>query len=207
MIKKPDREFTGAMISWYRENRRDLPWRKDRDPYHIWVSEIMLQQTRVEAVREYYLRWMDALPSIERLAEAEEEQLLKLWQGLGYYNRVRNLQAAARDICENHGGVFPSDPCKIRSLKGIGDYTAGAVASIAFDRPVPAVDGNVLRVMSRINGDRSDIKAPSTKKKVSTQLEGLYPEEGSGSCGDFAQALIELGAMVCLPNGRPRCEV
>ena len=207
MTKAPDRSFTSAVTGWYAENRRDLPWRSDREPYHIWVSEIMLQQTRVEAVREYYLRWMEALPDIRALAEADEEQLLKLWQGLGYYSRVRNLQAAAMEIMELHGGVFPTDHGKIRSLKGIGDYTAGAIASIAFDQPAPAVDGNVLRVMSRINADYSDIKAAATKKKVAAQLAELYPEEGSGLCGDFTQGLIELGAIVCVPNGRPQCEI
>jgi A/G-specific adenine glycosylase len=149
---------------------------------------------------------MEDLPDIEALARADEEQLLKLWQGLGYYNRVRNLQTAARQIVDEHDGVFPSEPGKIRTLKGIGDYTAGAVASIAFDQRTPAVDGNVLRVMSRINADCSDIKAASTKKKLTAQLAELYPEEGSGLCGDFTQGLIELGATVCVPNGRPQCE-
>lgn len=207
MTKALDRSFTGAVTSWYAENRRDLPWRADREPYHIWISEIMLQQTRVEAVREYYLRWMEALPDIPSLAEADEEQVLKLWQGLGYYSRARNLQVAAREIMELHGGVFPTEFDKIRALKGIGDYTAGAIASIAFDQRTPAVDGNVLRVMSRINADYSDIKAAATKKSVAAQLAELYPEEGKGLCGDFTQGLIELGAMVCVPNGRPQCEI
>ena len=204
MNKTPDSSFTRAVTDWYVANRRNLPWREDRDPYHIWVSEIMLQQTRVEAVRDYYLRWMEALPDIRALAEAEEEQLLKLWQGLGYYNRVRNLQTAAREIMDQHGGVFPVEFDKIRALKGIGDYTAGAIASIAFDQQTPAVDGNVLRVMSRINADYSDIKAAATKKKVSAQLEELYPEN---HCGDFTQGMIELGAMVCVPNGKPQCDI
>ena len=204
MNKTPDSSFTRAVTDWYVANRRNLPWREDRDPYHIWVSEIMLQQTRVEAVRDYYLRWMEALPDIRALAEAEEEQLLKLWQGLGYYNRVRNLQTAAREIMDQHGGVFPVEFDKIRALKGIGDYTAGAIASIAFDQQTPAVDGNVLRVMSRINADYSDIKAAATKKKVSAQLEELYPEK---DCGDFTQGMIELGAMVCVPNGKPQCDI
>ena len=209
MTKAPDRSFTTAVTGWYAENRRDLPWRSDREPYHIWVSEIMLQQTRVEAVREYYLRWMEALPDIRALAEADEEQLLKLWQGLGYYSRVRNLQAAAREIMEHHEGQFPTEFDKIRQLKGIGDYTAGAIASIAFDQRTPAVDGNVLRVMSRINADYSDIKAAATKKRVSAQLAELYPEPAASDsgCGDFTQGLIELGAIVCVPNGRPQCEI
>ncbi len=207
MTKALDRSFTSAVIGWYAENCRDLPWRKDRRPYHIWISEIMLQQTRVEAVREYYLRWMESLPDIQSLAEADEEQVLKLWQGLGYYSRARNLQVAAREIMKQHGGAFPTEFDKIRALKGIGDYTAGAIASIAFDQRTPAVDGNVLRVMSRINADYSDIKSAATKKKVSAQLTDLYPEAGCGLCGDFTQGLIELGAIVCVPNGRPQCEI
>ena len=207
MTKVLDRCFTSAVTGWYAANRRNLPWRADKEPYHIWVSEIMLQQTRVEAVRDYYLRWMEALPDVRSLAEADEEQLLKLWQGLGYYSRVRNLQTAAREIMEEHGGRFPAELGKIRQLKGIGDYTAGAIASIAFDQQTPAVDGNVLRVMSRINADYSDIKAAATKKKVAAQLAKLYPQAGTGSCGDFTQGLIELGAMVCIPNGRPNCEI
>jgi len=204
MTKLLDRKFTEAVTGWYRKNRRDLPWRQDREPYHIWVSEIMLQQTRVEAVRGYYHRWMEALPNLKALADAEEEQLLKLWQGLGYYNRVRNLQAAAREITAEHGGVFPTEFDKIRKLKGIGDYTAGAIASIAFNQRTPAVDGNVLRLMSRINADYCDIKASAVKKKVTAQLAQLYPET---DCGDFTQGLIELGATVCVPNGKPQCEV
>ncbi len=222
MTKPLDHGFTRAVTDWYVENRRDLPWRKDRDPYHIWVSEIMLQQTRVEAVREYYLRWMEDLPNLKALADADEEQLLKLWQGLGYYNRVRNLQTAAREIMELYGGIFPTDFDKIRALKGIGDYTAGAIASIAFNQKTPAVDGNVLRVMSRINADYSDIKSASTKKKVTAQLAELYPKisaneqsygtdtpdhMGMSACGDFTQGLIELGAMVCVPNGKPQCDL
>ena len=207
MTKTPDRRFTETILSWYGQNKRDLPWRQDRNPYHIWVSEIMLQQTRVEAVRDYYLRWMTALPDFRALAEAEEETLLKLWQGLGYYNRVRNLQAAAKEIMKQHEGAFPTESDKIRALKGIGDYTAGAIASIACDQRTPAVDGNVLRVMSRIHADYSDVKSAATKRRVTEQLAALYPEEGKGLCGDFTQGLIELGAMVCVPNGRPQCEI
>lgn len=199
-----DSRFTEAVTGWYRKNKRDLPWRLDKDPYHVWVSEIMLQQTRVEAVREYYLRWMDALPTVGALAEAGEEQLLKLWQGLGYYNRVRNLQKAARDIQQNMDGRFPSDPEGIRGLKGIGEYTAGAIGSICFDLQTPAVDGNVLRVMSRLTADYGDIKSAAMKKKITRQLETLYPER---DCGDFTQGLIELGALVCVPNGKPNCDV
>ena len=203
-MHKLDHTFTEAVTGWYVENRRDLPWRQDRDPYHVWVSEIMLQQTRVEAVREYYIRWMEALPTIEALASADEEQLLKLWQGLGYYNRVRNLQTAAREIQEQHGGVFPAELSKIRALKGIGEYTAGAIASNCFDQRTPAVDGNVLRVMSRINADYSDIKSAVTRRKVAEQLAQLYPEK---DCGNFTQGLMEIGAVVCIPNGKPLCEI
>lgn len=203
MTKILDETFTLAVTDWYLTNKRDLPWRQDKDPYHVWISEIMLQQTRVEAVRGYYLCWMETLPDIHSLAEADEEQLLKLWQGLGYYNRVRNLQTAARQIEGQYGGQFPTEYGKIRSLKGIGDYTAGAISSIAFNQQTPAVDGNVLRVMSRINADYSDIKSAATKRKVTEQLAELYPKEG---CGDFTQGLIELGAVVCVPNGRPQCE-
>ena len=145
------------LIRWYRENARVLPWRSDPTPYHVWVSEIMLQQTRVAAVLDYYRRFLAELPTVADLARVEEDRLLKLWQGLGYYNRARNLQKAARQIMEEHGGVFPDTYEEIRALCGVGDYTAGAIASIAFGLPVPAVDGNVLRVVSRVTGDERDI--------------------------------------------------
>ena len=138
----------GALLEWYAENKRELPWRQDREPYHIWLSEIMLQQTRVEAVKGYYERFLQALPTVEALANAPEEQLNKLWEGLGYYSRVRNLQKAARVILERHGGVFPREHDQVLALPGIGPYTAGAVCSIAFDQPTPAVDGNVLRLIT-----------------------------------------------------------
>ncbi len=202
MTKAIDQTFTSALTGWYRQNRRDLPWRQDKDPYHVWVSEIMLQQTRVEAVREYYIRFMKALPDVQALAEAEEQTLLKLWQGLGYYNRVRNMHKAAVSVREDHGGVFPCDYEGLRSLPGIGDYTAGAIASICFDQRVAAVDGNVLRVYSRLNEDAGDVKGTVMKKKVSLELQELYPSE---DCGDFTQGLIELGALICVPAGQPRC--
>lgn len=204
MAKEIDFTFTQKLMDWYRQNSRDLPWRKDRDPYHVWVSEIMLQQTRVEAVRDYYLRFMKALPSIEDLAEADEETLLKLWQGLGYYNRIRNMHNAARTITEELGGVFPDEYEEIRKLSGIGEYTAGAIASICFDRKEAAVDGNVLRVMSRLMNDDSNILSSSFKKRTSAFLKELYPEK---NCGDFTQSLIELGALVCVPSGQPGCEL
>ena len=199
-----DSSFTVEVTGWYCDNRRDLPWRQDKDPYHVWVSEIMLQQTRVEAVRDYYLRFMQALPTIEALAEAEEEQLLKLWQGLGYYNRVRNLQKAARQILQNPSAGFPRTMPEILALPGIGEYTAGAIASICFDQRTPAVDGNVLRVMARLTEEEGDVKSTPVKRRFTELLAGLYP---GTDCGDFTQGLIELGALVCLPNGQPRCEM
>jgi len=190
------------LLPWFRENARVLPWRQDREPYHVWLSEIMLQQTRVEAVKGYYVRFLAALPDIPRLAAAEPDRLTKLWEGLGYYSRVRSLQKAARQIMEIHGGVFPSDYEAIRALPGIGDYTAGAVGSICFGLPAPAVDGNVLRVVTRLTGDDRCISDGKTKRDIRAALAELYP---AGACGDFTQALMELGATVCVPNGAPDC--
>ncbi len=191
------------LLPWFAANRRDLPWRQDRDPYHVWLSEIMLQQTRVETVKPYYLRFLQTLPSIEALAQAPEEILHKLWEGLGYYSRMRNLQAAAQMICRDHGGQFPRTHKEVLALPGIGPYTAGAVCSICFDLPTPAVDGNVLRVCSRLTGSDAPIDKPQTIRRLTEELKAIYPE---GSCGDFTQALMELGATVCVPNGSPRCE-
>ncbi len=193
-----------ALIPWYEAHKRELPWRQDREPYHVWLSEIMLQQTRVEAVKEYYRRFVTALPTIPDLAEAPEEQILKLWEGLGYYNRVRNLQKAAQTICADYTGVFPSEYAQIRSLSGIGDYTAGAIASICFDAPTPAVDGNVLRVYSRLLADDANIDLQMTKKRITRRLQETYPRKNPGIA---TQALMELGATVCVPNGAPRCDV
>ena len=190
------------LLEWYRDNARRLPWRDDPTPYHVWLSEIMLQQTRVAAVLDYYRRFLAAAPDVAALAALEEEKLLKLWQGLGYYNRARNLQAAARQIMEEHGGVFPSDYESVRALKGVGDYTAGAICSIAFGQPVPAVDGNVLRVVSRLTGDDGDIASPAMKKRVTRALAAVIPLHSAGA---FTQAMMELGAVVCLPNGAPLC--
>ena len=198
------RDIIEPLLQWYKLNKRDLPWRRTKDPYHIWVSEIMLQQTRVEAVKPYYERFIAALPTVKDLAEADEEVILKLWEGLGYYSRVRNMQKAARQIIEEYEGIFPHDHKNLLKLKGIGPYTAGAVGSIAFDLRVPAVDGNVLRVMSRITADPSDISLQATKKEWENRLTEIMPSEHSG---DFNQALMELGATVCLPNGVPKCEV
>ncbi len=190
------------LLAWYRENARDLPWRRDPTAYHVWVSEIMLQQTRVAAVLDYYRRFLAELPTVETLAECRSDRLMKLWQGLGYYSRARNLQRAARQIMEDHGGVFPRSYEEIRALPGVGDYTAGAIASIAFGLAVPAVDGNVLRVVSRLTGDERDITRPETKKAVRQALQATMPRELPG---EYNQALMELGATVCLPNGAPLC--
>ena len=191
------------LLTWYRENARALPWRSDPTPYHVWVSEIMLQQTRVAAVLDYYRRFLEAAPHPAALAALPPDQLMKLWQGLGYYSRARNLQKAAVQIMEDHAGVFPNTYEAIRALAGVGDYTAGAIASIAFGLPVPAVDGNVLRVTARITGDGGDISTPAMKKKVTAALAEIIPLDAPG---DFNQALMELGATVCLPNGAPLCE-
>ena len=192
----------GALLPWYREHKRDLPWRVDREPYHIWVSEIMLQQTRVEAVKGYYARFLAHLPDLEALANCDDDVLHKLWEGLGYYSRVRNLKKAAKVIMTEHGGAFPSDYASVRALPGIGDYTAGAICSIAFDQPRAAVDGNVLRVLSRLRADWEPIDLPAVKKRVQTELEAVYPTDCPG---EFTQALMELGATVCVPNGEPKC--
>ena len=195
-------QLTVPLLEWYRDNARTLPWREDPTPYHVWLSEIMLQQTRVAAVLGYYARFLEECPDVQTLAQLPEERLMKLWQGLGYYNRARNLQAAARQIVEEHGGRFPSDYDSIRALKGVGDYTAGAIASIAFGLPVPAVDGNVLRVVARITGDGGDITTAAMKNRVAEQLRPIIPLRFAGT---FTQAMMELGATVCLPNGAPLC--
>ena len=191
------------LLDWFRSQARTLPWRSDPQPYKVWVSEIMLQQTRVAAVLGYFARFMEALPTVSDLARVEEEQLLKLWQGLGYYNRARNLQKAARQVMEDWGGAFPSRYEDILTLKGVGDYTAGAIASIAFGEAVPAVDGNVLRVVTRVTADPSDIAKPETKEKIRAALSDIIPLDFPGQ---FNQALMELGALVCLPNGAPLCD-
>ena len=202
------------LLTWYREHARVLPWRSDPTPYHVWVSEIMLQQTRVAAVMEYYRRFLAALPTVADLAAVEEDQLMKLWQGLGYYNRARNLQKAARQVMEDWGGQFPRTYKDLRTLAGVGDYTAGAIASIAFGEDVPAVDGNVLRVVTRITGDTGDITRADTKERIRAALADILPRGMAGEFnqampkqfpGAYNQALMELGALVCLPNGAPLC--
>ena len=191
-----------ALLDWFYQNKRILPFRTDPSPYHVWVSEIMLQQTRVSAALPYYERFLAALPDIPALAACEEEKLHKLWEGLGYYSRVRNLQKAAKIVCEQYGGQLPADYDALRELPGIGDYTAGAVASISFGLPVPAVDGNVLRVFARLYDDARLITDPAVKKAFTARVMEHQPPE---QAGDYNQALMELGALVCVPNGAPLC--
>lgn len=178
------------------------PGRADRDPYHVWLSEIMLQQTRVEAVKAYYARFLQVLPTIADLAEADDGLLQKLWEGLGYYTRVRNLKKAAQQIMTEYGGQFPNSHAEILRLAGIGPYTAGAIGSICFELPTPAVDGNVLRVITRLSACADPIDLPATRRTITDALAAVYPE---GACGDFTQSLMELGATVCGPNGAPAC--
>jgi len=190
------------LLAWYDENKRDLPWRGIGDPYKVWVSEIMLQQTRVAAVLPYYQRWMDELPTVEALAAVEEARLMKLWQGLGYYSRARNLQKAAQVIVNDLGGHFPDTYEDLLRLPGVGDYTAGAIASIAFGQPVPAVDGNVLRVAARAANMDGDILDTKVRRMFREVVEAAMPLQRPGA---FNQALMDLGATVCLPNGAPLC--
>ncbi len=197
------KQLAEAVPQWYREGHRSLPWREDNEPYHIWLSEIMLQQTRVEAVRGYYIRFLERLPTVESLANADDEKLHKLWEGLGYYSRVRNLKKAAQVIMEQFGGKFPETHEEILSLPGIGPYTAGAIGSIAFNLKTPAVDGNVLRVMARLGADERPVDMPAFKKEVTELLASVYPDRA----GDFTQGLMELGATVCGPDKAPQCEI
>ena len=197
-------QLTAILLNWYRQNARDLPWRHTRDPYCIWVSEIMLQQTRVAAVLGYYARFLEAFPKIEDLAAASEEQLMKLWEGLGYYSRARNLQKTAKLIVEQ--GSFPDTYEELMKLPGVGDYTASAVAAIAFGRREPAVDGNVLRVVTRITDCHDDILDPKVKKRIRGQLQEIMPEN-EANIRIFNQSVMELGAIVCGPNGVPKCEL
>ena len=200
-MQLPD-SLAERLLGWYAAGHRALPWRQDREPYHVWLSEIMLQQTRVEAVKGYYARFLSELPDIAALAACEENRLTKLWEGLGYYSRVRNLQKAARVIMVQHGGAFPRKYAEIRALPGVGDYTAGAVASICFDVPEPAVDGNVLRVLSRVTQDTAPVTRPAVKKAYETALRPVYAAN-PGKRSELTQALMELGACVCVPNGAP----
>ena len=190
------------LLAWYASRARALPWRDKPEPYRVWISEIMLQQTRVEAVKPYFERFMTAFPGIRELAEADDDHLMKMWEGLGYYNRARNLTAAARMMMEEYGGCLPSAYDELLKLPGIGSYTAGAIASIAFGLPMPAVDGNVLRVISRLLGDREDIRKASVKARMEEELKGIMPKDEASS---YNQGLIEVGALVCIPVGEPKC--
>ena len=195
--------ISSALLDWFYKNRRILPFRTDPSPYHVWLSEIMLQQTRVSAALPYYERFLAALPDIPALAACEEEKLHKLWEGLGYYSRVRNLQKAARIVCEQYGGQLPADYDALRALPGIGDYTAGAILSIAFGEPVPAVDGNVLRVAARVGGCELDILDSKNRRQFRRRMEAVMPRQEPGA---FNQALMDLGAGICLPGGGPLCD-
>lgn len=190
-----------ALLAWFDENRRDLPWRTDRTPYKVWVSEIMLQQTRVEAVVPYYYRFLAAFPTIDHLAAAPEADVLKVWEGLGYYSRARNLHKAAKEVRARYGGRLPPDAAELRTLPGIGAYTAGAIASIAFGEPTPAVDGNVLRVIARLVGVEDVITTAAARRRIEEQVAAMMPAERPG---DMTEALMELGALVCLPRN-PSC--
>ena len=211
MAKKPQENIlkniepldaiAAPLLRWFHSEKRALPWREEPTPYRVWVSEIMLQQTRVEAVKPYFERFVAALPDVRALARADEDTLMKLWEGLGYYSRARHLQSAARLICSDHGGEIPARFDDLLALPGIGRYTAGAVASIAFGERRPAVDGNVLRVIMRLLACPADILKESTKHAVEEALIARLPE----NAGDFNQALMELGALVCLPRGAARC--
>ena len=194
--------FADTLLAWYEENHRSLPWRGETDPYKIWVSEIILQQTRVQQGWDYYLRFIETFPDVETLARAPEEQVLRVWQGLGYYSRARNMHAAAQQVMDLHQGQFPSQYEDIRKLKGIGDYTAAAIASIAFGLPYPAVDGNVLRICSRIFGICDDIMLPATRKQITDICRKHIPHHRPG---DFNQACMEFGAVWCTPKN-PKCE-
>ncbi len=191
------------LLAWYAENRRILPWREEVSPYRTWVSEIMLQQTRVTAVLPYFARFMAAYPTVFDLAAADDGELMRLWQGLGYYSRARNLKRAAQMLVENFGGTFPATYKELLTLPGIGDYTAGAILSIAMGQTVPAVDGNVLRVVSRVAAYDGDITDPKTRKELRAAVAEILPD---GRAGEFNQAMMDLGATVCLPNGAPLCD-
>ena len=198
------REMVRPLLSWYDKNRRILPWREEPTPYRVWVSEIMLQQTRVEAGKPYFERFLQELPTVYDLAQVSDEKLMKLWEGLGYYNRARNLKKAAQIVVESYHGELPADFEAIKALPGIGPYTAGAISSIAFNLPKPAVDGNVLRVVSRLLASEKDIAKPEVKLAFEEALEETMPRDRAG---DFNQSLMEMGAMVCLPNQKAKCLV
>lgn len=196
-------QLNTPLLTWFEQNKRVLPWRENPTAYRVWVSEIMLQQTRVEAVKPYFERFVQELPTVQSLAECDEERLLKLWEGLGYYNRVRNMQTAAKTIMEEYNGNLPADYEELLKLKGIGHYTAGAIASIAYGIAVPAVDGNVFRVLTRVTLDDTDIMKVSFRTQIEEKIRKFMPSDAASA---YNQALMELGATVCVPNGEPKCE-
>ena len=196
------KQIVEPLIKWYGQEGRKLPWREGKNPYHIWISEIMLQQTKIEAVKKYYDRFIQELPTIQDLAKVEEDKLLKLWEGLGYYNRARNLKKAAIQIEEKFNGKMPKTYQDLITLAGIGEYTAGAISSIAFNQKVPAVDGNVLRVLSRVTKSKKDVLLPETKKEMTRKIQEILPKQA----GTFNEAIMELGETICIPNGEPLCD-
>lgn len=200
-MKKPVTAIAAPLVAWYKQHERSFPWREDPSPYRVWVSEIMLQQTRIEAALPYFERFMQVLPTVRDLAEAPEDVLLKLWEGLGYYSRVRNLQKAARTIMSEYDGKLPNSYEQLLKLSGIGEYTAGAIASIAFGQRVAAVDGNVLRVMARLTDDPTDVMQPRHRKRMTELVNRLVPADASA----FNQGIMELGETICLPNAQPKC--
>lgn len=200
-MKKPVTEIAEPLVAWYKQHERSFPWREDPSPYRVWISEIMLQQTRIEAALPYFDRFMQALPTVRDLSEAPESVLLKLWEGLGYYSRVRNLQKAAKMVMTDFDGEIPSRYEDLLTLPGIGEYTAGAIASIAFGQQAAAVDGNVLRVMARLTDDDSDVMQPKQRKRMTALVQSLVPKEA----GAFNQGIMELGETICLPNAQPKC--
>ena len=197
-------DAVSLILDWYSLSRRPLPWRQDPTPYHTWIAEIMLQQTRIEAVIPYYERFLRELPDVPALAAVSEDRLLKLWEGLGYYSRARNLKKAAMLLMEHYGGALPASAAELRKLPGIGDYTAGSISSISFGLPEPAVDGNVLRVMTRLFACADDIAAPATKRAVTELLRAHYPTGEAAAL--LTEGIMELGETVCLPNGAPFCD-
>ena len=201
-MKQGLKQTVEPIVKWYQGQEKTLPWKQDKEPYHIWVSEIMLQQTRIEAVKKYYIRFMKELPTIHDLANVPEEKLLKLWEGLGYYSRAKNLKKAAIQIEQKYNGKLPTSYIELLKLSGIGEYTAGAIASISYKEKIPAVDGNVLRVVSRVLASKEDVLLPETKRKITKKLLEIMPDEP----GDFNEGLMELGEKICLPNTVPLCE-
>ncbi len=202
------KEQISALLGWYRENKRDLPWRKNNTPYETWISEIMLQQTRVEAVKERFVLFLKELPTVQDLSNCEDDRLMKLWEGMGYYSRARNLKKCAQEVVANYEGKLPDDPALLRKLPGIGPYTAGAISAIAYGTKAAAVDGNVLRILTRYFDDYSDINKDATKRQYEAVIETYYKENtlSKEDISDLTQAFMELGAIVCLPNGEPLCD-